>query len=71
MKAGRSENAGVHRRLRRFVPALPGELRRAVTRSDKAGTEAFRASGGLNASRIQAIVITATILTFLQTFYVQ
>ena len=43
----------------------------AVTWSDKTETEAFQASGGLNASRIQAIVITATILTFLQTFYVQ
>jgi hypothetical protein len=53
MKAGRSENAGGQRRLRRFTPASPGELRPAVTPAGNAQPEAFRASGGLNASRIQ------------------
>ena len=42
--------------LRRFIPALPGELRQAVTRSDKTETEAFQASEGSNASRIQAFL---------------
>jgi hypothetical protein len=32
----------------------------AVTRSDKAETEAFQASGGLNASRIQGKIMTMT-----------
>jgi hypothetical protein len=30
MKAETSENAGVHRGLRRFMPALSGELRRDI-----------------------------------------
>jgi hypothetical protein len=55
MKAEASENAGAHRRLRCFMPALPGELRGIVIPTDNALAEAFRASEGLNAPRIQVV----------------
>ena len=52
MNAVKSENAGVHRRLPCFIPALSYELCRDAIPTNKAQTEAFRANEELNAERI-------------------
>ena len=55
VKPETSENAGVHRWLHHFKPATSSELGRDIDSTNKLETEAFRASEGLNASRIQVI----------------
>jgi hypothetical protein len=52
MKAEASENAGVHRWLRCFIPALKVNFAGKMIPTDKTKTEAFRAREGMNASRI-------------------
>ena len=51
-----ARNVGVERRLRRNMSVASGVLRRIAPLSRKARTEAFQASEGVKASRIQAMV---------------